>query len=283
YRDRINQQLQRHLIQTTAPTRLQQAMYYGVFNGGKRIRPLLVYLTGEALGIPLEQADNTASAIELIHNYSLIHDDLPAMDDDDLRRGNPTVHLKFDDATAILTGDAMQTLAFELIAIDARLTSDVRVELIQLIARSAGATGMVAGQVIDIEAETLSISASELENMHRRKTGDLISASVLAPAIIARADSPLTQSLQTFGYALGLAFQVKDDILDEVGETEVMGKQQGSDHSRNKTTFVSAHGLNAAIAYLDELRQEAIKALEPLGENSRLLLELTDYVANRDH
>lgn len=283
YRGRIDQQLKRHLIQASTPTRLRQAMQYGVFNGGKRIRPILVYLVTEALGVPITQADNTASAIELIHNYSLIHDDLPAMDDDDLRRGNPTVHVKFDDATAILAGDALHTLAFELIAIDDKLDPGIKVDLIQLIARSIGASGMVAGQVIDIESETRIISAEELENMHRRKTGDLITASVLSATLIARAAPEITRSLRTFGYALGLAFQVRDDILDDIGDTHVMGKQQGSDKSRDKTTFTSTHGLDAAAAYLDELRQEAIDALSPLGEKAGLLVKLTNFVADRDH
>ena len=286
YTDRVDVQLRKCLTLACTPNQLRQAMLYGVFNGGKRVRPILVYLTAEALDVPLEQADNVAAAIELIHSYSLIHDDLPSMDDDDLRRGRATVHIHFDEATAILAGDALQTLAFEVIAGDEQLAPGTRLDLIRLFSRSAGAEGMVAGQILDLEAEERSISAKELENMHRRKTGDLISASVMSGAILANpnnVDTTLMNCLQAFAHAVGLAFQVKDDILDVIGDPDVMGKTQGADRERNKTTFTSAHGLKAAQVYLDELRIEAIAALEPLGEKAHLLLRLTDFVTDRQY
>ena len=282
YRDRINQQLQLHLDQASSE-KLLQAMQYAVFNGGKRIRPLLVYLTTEAFDSPILLADKTACAIEFIHCYSLIHDDLPAMDDDSLRRGKPTVHIKFDEATAILAADAFQSLAFDLIASDDQLTPEIRVDLVRSIAHAAGANGMVAGQMIDIESEGQSISADELELMHNRKTGDLISASVMSGAIISGASPEMRTNIQIFGSALGLAFQVKDDILDETGDTSRMGKQRGSDAVRNKTTFVSIHGLNAASNYLEELSLKAIKSLKPLGESGAHLINLVNFNANRDH
>ncbi len=283
YRDRVTNQLKLHLDQVTESNSLRNAMQHGVFNGGKRIRPLLVYLAAEALDTPPALCDRTATAIECLHCYSLIHDDLPSMDDDDLRRGQPTVHVRFDEATAILAGDALQSLAFELIADESQLDPEIRVKLINLIARAVGGNGMVAGQMIDLHATDSKLTDSELENMHRRKTGDLISASVMSGSIISGADSEITHALQTFGYALGLAFQVKDDILDETGDTRIMGKKQGADQSLNKPTFTSTYGLNEAVAYLDQLRVQAIEALNPLGVKAEMLLQLTDFIANRDH
>jgi len=283
YQDRVDVQLQTCLELPQAPQLLRQAMQYGVFNGGKRIRSMLVYFTAEALQLPLCQVDSAATAVELIHSYSLIHDDLPAMDDDELRRGNPTVHIKFDEATAILAGDALQTLAFDLIAGDEALPEATRLALIQELSRSSGAVGMVAGQILDLEAEHRTVSADELKDMHRRKTGALISASITAAAIVAGGDLSTRERLRAFGHALGLAFQVKDDILDVVGDPAIMGKNQGVDAQHNKTTFVSSHGLNAATAYLDQLRMDAQKSLEPFGNQANLLRRLTDFVVNRDH
>ena len=268
YRERIERQLRSFLDRSSIPARLQSAMLYGVFNGGKRIRPTLTYMTMEALGQPLQKADSAASAIELIHCYSLIHDDLPAMDDDDLRRGQATVHIKYDEATAILAGDALQTLAFELLSLDPENDAETKLALIKLITQAAGPAGMVAGQMIDLTSESKPISNQELVKMHQRKTGDLISASVMAAAVIAQANAATTAGLQCFSQNLGLAFQVRDDILDETGETAIMGKLKGADANRQKSTFTSMHGLKAAANYLDQLTETAIDALAPLGSNA---------------
>lgn len=283
YRDRVDENLKRFLSLKEIPAPLREAMIYGVFNGGKRIRPLLVYMALDAFDGDIAHADATASAIEMIHAYSLIHDDLPAMDDDDLRRGNPTVHIKYDEATAILAGDALQARAIELIADDESISAETRIALIKLITHAIGPAGMVAGQSIDLAAENKTISESELVNMHRRKTGDLISASVMSGALIAGVDDEMTQCFSRFGYALGLAFQVRDDILDETGDTNVMGKAKGSDQSNNKATFTSSHGLDYATAQLDSLHQQAIDALSPLGSNAQPLIMLANFVATRDH
>jgi len=283
YKSRIESVLDTQLGSVKAPKKLKDAMKYGVFNGGKRIRPLLCYLTTEALGKTLDQADGIASAIELIHCYSLIHDDLPAMDDDELRRGLPTLHIQYDEATAILTGDALQALAFESLAFDQHLDSKVKVELIQVLSRASGASGMVSGQMMDMAAVHHKISKSELTEMHNRKTGDLISCSVRAGAILGRGSPEEEEGLQAFGYALGLAFQVRDDILDEIGNACVMGKLQGSDVAKEKNTFVSAYGLNGAEAYLIQLQQQAQEALLPLGDRAQALSDLSTFIIQRNY
>jgi len=287
YKERIDTRLQELINQPKnldlIPELLAGAIDYGISNGGKRIRPLLVYMIARALGTDLSQADTTACAVELIHCYSLIHDDLPAMDDDELRRGKPTLHIQFDEATAILAADAMQTMAYESIASDDLLTMNARVSLISALANASGPRGMIAGQMIDMEAETRQLSASELENMHRRKTGDLIAFCTEAGAIIGSASTEITTALTQYGYALGLAFQVKDDILDVVGDADIMGKPQGSDIDQDKTTFVSSYGLNSAIAQLDDLKNLAVSSLEPLGKAGEELIALTEFVVSRDH
>ncbi|MEX0943083.1 MAG: polyprenyl synthetase family protein [Pseudomonadales bacterium] len=283
YQSRIEEHLDHFLPSRNIPPQLAEAMRYAVFNGGKRVRPTLTYLAAEALGAKPGQTDRTACAIEFIHTYSLIHDDLPAMDDDELRRGKPTCHMVYGDALAILAGDALQTLAFELIAADAGLAPEQRVEIVSTLAIASGADGMVGGQVIDLASENKSIDAAMLEQMHRRKTGALISASVVCGAIVAGASEDDRHALERYGHDLGLAFQVKDDILDETGDTNIMGKPAGSDQSRRKSTFVSVYGLNEAIARLDDLRQDAITALAPFGEAGRSLQAMAEFVANRDH
>jgi len=287
YKDRIDSRLQTIVNQPNnrkmIPAPLAGAIDYGISNGGKRIRPLLVYMIVRALNTDLAHADATACAVELIHCYSLIHDDLPAMDDDNLRRGKPTLHIQFDEATAILAADAMQTMAYEVLASDDLLTAEARISLISSLASASGPRGMIAGQIIDMDAETRQLSATELENMHRRKTGDLFAFCTEAGAIIGAASAEITLALKQYGYALGLAFQVKDDILDVIGNAEVMGKPQGSDIEQDKTTFVSSYGLNAAIAQLEELRQLAISSLAPLGEGAAELIALAEFVVSRDH
>jgi len=283
YKSRIESALDAHLESIEAPNRLKEAMRYGVFSGGKRIRPILCYLTTKALGQRLEQADGIAIAIELIHCYSLIHDDLPSMDDDALRRGLPTLHIQYDEATAILAGDALQTLAFECLASDKHLDSGLKVELIHLLSRASGPSGMVAGQMMDIAVENDPISKSDLTEMHNRKTGDLISCSIKAGAILGHATPEEKVGLQAFAYALGLAFQVRDDILDETGETHIMGKQKGSDASKEKSTFVSAYGLEGAKAHLIQLQKQAHEALLPLGERAQALTKLSNFIIQRDY
>lgn len=283
YRARVDQQLDIHLNRQDVPARLLEAMRYSVFIGGKRIRPALVYLATEATGGELVKADRTACAVEMIHAYSLIHDDLPSMDDDALRRGQPTSHIKFDEATAILAGDALQALAFETLATDTAIEAGTRAALVARLAHAAGPGGMVGGQMTDLLSEDRTISESELEQMHHCKTGALISASVVAGATITGAEADVTGALERFGFALGLAFQVQDDILDVTGETHVIGKQVGADEARRKTTFVSLHGMDAAREHLERLHAEALEALQILGPGGEKLRKLADFVINRDH
>ncbi|MCB1691882.1 MAG: polyprenyl synthetase family protein [Pseudomonadales bacterium] len=283
YRSRIEAVLDKALTGSGTPDRLSEAMRYAVLGGGKRIRAALVYLASESLGAPLALADSAAAAIEMVHAYSLVHDDLPSMDDDDLRRGRPTCHIAFSESTAILAGDALQALAYETIAADDALPSAVRLDLVRQLAHASGPRGMVGGQVIDLESENRTIDPQDLVHMHRRKTGDLISTSVTFGAIIAGAAPAVAEALRAYGYALGLAFQVRDDILDEIGDTAVIGKTAGSDQHRRKSTFVSLHGLDGAQARLESLRSEAIDALAPLGAGRGKLVALADFVADRNH
>lgn len=283
YRARVDAALERHLELSDVPQTLREAMHYGVFAGGKRVRPVLLYLASETLGVPLECADATACAIEFVHAYSLIHDDLPAMDDDDLRRGQPTCHIQFDEATAILAGDALQALAFEVIGTDERIPADVRLRLVTGLARAAGAGGMVAGQVLDLAAESRSVNLDELENIHHRKTGDMIGFALTAACCLAGASNDDTAALAEFGRKLGLAFQVQDDILDVSGDTNRIGKRTGSDEGNQKSTYVSLFGLNGAGYHLGELHELALAALDPFGERADPLRRLADFIIQRDH
>ena len=258
---------------------LQTAMLYSLTNGGKRVRPLLVYAAAEAVG-PAEHLDWPAAAVEAIHAYSLVHDDLPAMDDDDLRRGKPTTHIAFNEATAILAGDGLQALAFELLA-TAPLSDTIRAALVQVLARAAGARGMVLGQAIDLGAVNRQLSLAELEQMHRYKTGALIAAAVDMGAIVANASASQRQQLQDYAHAIGLAFQVQDDILDVVSDTTTLGKAQGADQALNKPTYVSLLGLEGAREKLSQLHQQALTALAGFGPGAQPLRELADYIVNR--
>ena len=283
YRSRVENRLESYVAINGVPPRLADAMRYSLMNGGKRIRPALVYLAAEATGTSLDKADATACAVEMIHTYSLIHDDLPAMDNDDLRRGKPACHIKFDEATAILAGDALQAAAFSAIAEDEHLDVPVRVQLIARLATAIGPAGMVGGQMSDLESENSLISEAALVQMHRAKTGALISASVVMGAMTGGASETVIHALERYGYGLGLAFQVKDDLLDATGDTATIGKRAGADAERQKTTFVSVHGLASATSQLETLRREAIAALDSLGAAADKLRELADFVANRDH
>ena len=282
-RKRANDQLEKTLDRPEVPSPLIDAMRYGVFNGGKRIRPTLVYLACEALDTDLSLADKPACAIELIHAYSLIHDDLPAMDDDDFRRGKPSCHVEFDEATAILAGDALQAMAFETLACDTLLTLQTRLDLIRELSSAAGASGMVAGQAIDISFENKQVDPLSLENMHRRKTGCLISACLKFAATISDASPAKTAAMEQFGQALGLAFQIRDDILDVIGDEQTIGKPVGSDRSNEKSTFVSVYGLDEASRRLDQLLADALAALTPLGSSATPLGDMARFIVIRSH
>ncbi len=265
-------------------TRLYAAMRYSVMNGGKRVRPLLAYAACEALGAAPEQANGAACAVELIHAYSLVHDDLPAMDDDDLRRGQPTTHKAFDEACAILAGDGLQSLAFNAL-LDPQLSpqaDSIRLAMVQTLALAAGPAGMVGGQAIDLGSVGLKLDQTALEFMHRHKTGALIEASVRLGALAsARVDQAQLNALQTYARAIGLAFQVQDDILDVESDTETLGKRQGADIARDKPTYPALLGLEAAKAYALELRDQALEALRPFDAAAEPLRELARYIVER--
>lgn len=264
--------------------RLYQAMRYSVMNGGKRVRPLLVYAACETLEGDLERADGAACAVELIHAYSLVHDDLPAMDDDDLRRGQPTTHKAFDEASAILAGDALQSLAFGVLADRRRNPQDAetRLQMIELLSQAAGPAGMVGGQAIDLESVGRQLDQQALETMHRHKTGALIEASVQLGALASgNADEPALRSLQHYAQAIGLAFQVQDDILDVESDTATLGKTQGKDEANHKPTYPALLGMEAAKAYALELRDQALHALRPFGDSAEPLRELARYIVER--
>jgi geranylgeranyl diphosphate synthase type II len=264
--------------------RLYAAMRYSVVNGGKRIRPLLVYAACEALGGRAKHADGAACAVELIHAYSLVHDDLPAMDDDDLRRGLPTTHIAFDHATAILAGDGLQSLAFEVLA-DAQHNpqdADTRLHMLSCLARAAGPAGMVGGQAIDLGSVGHTLDQAALELMHRHKTGALIEASVQLGALASgKADSAALAALTRYAQAIGLAFQVQDDILDVESDTATLGKRQGADIARDKPTYPALLGLDAAKAYALELRDQALTALHAFDASAEPLRALAHFIVAR--
>ena len=286
YQQRIEQVLERCLASSDSATaRLHAAMRYSVLGGGKRLRPVLVYLTGEVLGAPLARLDAPAAAVELIHAYSLIHDDLPAMDDDDLRRGRPTCHRAFDEGTAVLAGDALQALAFAVLADDTTQMPDAeRVRMLSVLARAIGTAGMAGGQAIDLEAVGRPLAADAIERMHRRKTGALIQASVELGALAAGVPAgPTAASLAEFGAEIGLAFQIQDDILDVTGETDVLGKLRGADAALGKPTYPSVFGLEAARARARQHRDRALAALRVLEAAAEPLRELAYFVVDRAH
>ncbi|AGI22638.1 geranyltranstransferase [Pseudomonas sp. ATCC 13867] len=265
-------------------TRIYAAMRYSVVNGGKRVRPLLAYAACEALGGEVERADGAACAVELIHAYSLVHDDLPAMDDDDLRRGQPTTHIAFDEACAILAGDGLQALAFEVIG-NAELNpqeAQTRLDMLMILTRASGSAGMVGGQAIDLESVGRMIDQAALETMHRHKTGALIEASVQLGALASgRATTEALEALRRYAEAVGLAFQVQDDILDVESDTATLGKTQGKDQAHDKPTYPALLGLDAAKAYALALRDQALAALEGFGDNAEPLRALARYIVER--
>lgn len=264
------------------PQRLRDAMSYSLLAGGKRLRPVLVLLACEACGGEADEAMPAACAIEMVHTYSLIHDDLPAMDDDDLRRGLPTNHIKFDEATAILAGDGLLTLAFDVIA------SDVKPEAAAAccadLASAAGCRGMVAGQVVDLEAETSGVrTVEQLESIHRRKTGRLLTSALTMGARIAGANIEMLDSLKSYGQCIGLAFQIADDVLDVSGDVAKMGKQVQKDSDHGKLTYPELLGLDGSRAKAKALIGEACQHIAPFGERGQRLEALANFIIERDH
>lgn len=267
------------------PEHLHDAMRYAVLGNGKRIRPVLVYATGEAFGVTLNQLDGPACAVEMIHAYSLVHDDLPAMDNDDLRRGRPTCHRAFDEATAILAGDALQALAFHILAHDPAISVDAarRLRMVDTLAIASGSRGMAGGQAIDLAAVGRSLNIAELENMHIHKTGALIRASVELGALAhPDVDSHQVDQVCHYAHCIGLAFQIRDDILDIESDTETLGKPQGSDQARNKPTYPNLLGLTGAKQAASDLYDEAMDSIQPLGERAEMLRWVADYIVNRN-
>jgi geranylgeranyl pyrophosphate synthase len=285
YRHRVEAALDRYLPPATCrPARLHEALRYAVLGPGKRIRPALCYLTGEALGVDAAMLDGPAASVELIHAYSLVHDDLPAMDDDDLRRGRPTTHRAFDEATAILAGDALQVLAFEILATDPAMVDSpaARLEIVRLLATASGTAGMAGGQALDLAAVGRSLDLEQVEQMHRLKTGALIEASVLmAAASLPGLAAARREALARYARALGLAFQIVDDLLDVEGEAELVGKPVRADAASDKPTFPAVAGIAAARARAETLSGEAQAALDTFGPEAAGLRELARYVVAR--
>ena len=285
YQSRIENYLDQCLpAEDTKPQKLHAAMRYSSLDGGKRIRPALVYATGSALGVPLEQLDGPACSIELIHAYSLVHDDLPAMDDDELRRGKPTCHIAYDEATAILTGDGLQTLAFYILAKDTNMVKNdsLRLRMVEVLAQCSGSIGMVGGQAIDLYAVGKELSLDELKNMHLCKTGALIRASILLGALSSpNIDDNTLEKLTTYGNCVGLAFQIQDDILDIESDTETLGKMQGADMARNKPTYPALMGMDAAKQLASDLHQQALDVLQSINGNTDALKWLANYIIAR--
>jgi len=264
------------------PTDLHRAMRYAVLGGGKRLRPVLVHVTGQALGAAPDRLDNAAAAVEIIHAYSLVHDDLPAMDDDDLRRGRPTCHVAFGEAMAILAGDALQALAFEILAADSAHDPRIHVEMLRTLAAACGANGMAGGQALDLAAIGQALTPGQLERMHVYKTGALIRASVRLGALAAGCqDETVLAALDRYGHGIGLAFQIRDDILDVESDSATLGKTAGKDLANAKPTYPTVLGMEASRAQLAQLTDQAVAALVPLGAAAGELVALARYVAER--
>jgi geranylgeranyl pyrophosphate synthase len=286
YRRRVDQKLADLLRADHAvPERLLDAMRYSVLGGGKRVRPLLVYASGELVGAAEEALDAVAASVELIHAYSLVHDDLPAMDDDDLRRGRPTTHRQFDEATAILAGDALQALAFEVLACDPALAArpQAQIKILAWLARAAGPAGMVGGQALDMAAEGQHIDESGLERIHRGKTGALIRASIMMPSELGNLSGEQRASLDVFARDIGLVFQIRDDLLEVEQDTATLGKNAGSDSGNDKSTYPSTLGVEGARRRAAETHERAVRALRTLGERSDALLWLSEFILNRSY
>ncbi|MFS8608668.1 MAG: polyprenyl synthetase family protein [Gammaproteobacteria bacterium] len=282
YRRRVDERLDTILSSGTTPQRLLEAMRYSVLGSGKRVRPLLAYASAELCGVDAG-VDAIAAAVELVHAYSLVHDDLPAMDDDDLRRGRPTTHRAFDEATAILAGDALQALAFEILCDDPALAArpDRQVRLIRWLARAAGPAGMVGGQALDIAAEGRRIGEPELEQIHRRKTGELIRASIMMPSELGELSDAERAELDVFARDIGLVFQIRDDLLEVEQDTATLGKNAGSDTANAKSPYPAILGLDGARRRADELHARAMAALGTFGPRGEGLVWLSDFILKR--
>lgn len=282
-RARVDERLDRLIpAETVEPVAIHSAIRWSLFAGGKRLRPALLLVTGEAFGAGPDVLLDTACALEMIHTYSLIHDDLPAMDDDDLRRGRPTCHKRFDEATAILAGDVLQTLAFQTIAEDGHLSPEVRVRLISEVARASGTPdGMVAGQAYDLAAESREVTGEELERIHRHKTGALMTAAARCGAIIAGASAAELSAITRYAAALGLLFQITDDLLDVTASLEDLGKTPGKDAHAGKATYPALYGIEAAQVRARNMHQEACAALERIEKPTPSLQAIADFILQR--
>jgi farnesyl diphosphate synthase len=279
---RVEGALERYLPEPSVePARLHEAMRYAVLGGGKRVRPLLVHAAGELSGARAEALEAASAALEMIHVYSLVHDDMPCMDDDDLRRGKPTVHVKYDEATALLVGDALQSQAFVALTDVAALDVPAQAALVRELAYASGSLGMAGGQAIDLASVGLTLTRAQLETMHRMKTGALLRASVRMGALAGAADETTLRALDAYAAAVGLAFQVVDDILDVTTDSATLGKTAGKDAKDGKPTYVSIIGLEASRALAAQLRRDAREALAPFGARARRLAELADLVVDR--
>jgi len=283
YTERVAEKLDAVLPPASeSPKRLHDAMRYAVFNGGKRVRPLLVYAAGECLGVDEQILDAPAAALELIHAFSLVHDDLPAMDDDDLRRGKPTLHRQFDEATAILAADALQPLAFRVLAGIRDVAPDARIRLVKLIADACGSIGMTGGQSMDLAAEGKSLTAEEIETMYALKTGALIHAAAISASYLSeKLSSDQESAIDAFGRTIGVAFQIKDDILDVEGDTEVIGKHAGADQRLGKATYPGLIGIDQARDRCNSLLQSALEQLDDFGADAEPLRWLAHYIVDR--
>jgi geranylgeranyl pyrophosphate synthase len=284
YRDRVNGRLAQVLAGSDGmPQRLRAAMEYSVLGAGKRIRPLLAYASGEFCGVDVLAVDPIAAAVELVHAYSLVHDDLPAMDDDDLRRGRLTTHRAFDEATAILAGDALQALAFEILCDDPELSRApaTQTRVIAWLARAIGPEGMVGGQALDLEAEGRSIDERALEDIHRRKTGQLIRAAIMMPSEFAALPPRAKDSLDVFAREIGLVFQIRDDLLEIEQDTATLGKNAGSDAANQKSTYPSVLGADGARRRADEIYARALAALRAAGDRHEGLRWVSDFILKR--
>ena len=283
-RRRVDHYLTQNLKKYEPATQLQSAMAYSLFNGGKRVRPMLTYASASLFGEVNILTDASAAAIESIHAYSLIHDDLPAMDDDDLRRGKPTCHKQYDEATAILAGDALQTFAFELLSTPEHHETAIQLQLIQELVHASGRHGMVTGQMIDLANVGKGINIEALEQMHQHKTGALIRASVRMGAMSTGAkDNKDLAAIDAYANAIGLAFQVQDDIIDITSDTATLGKTQFSDEDANKPTYPKLLGLDGAQTLAQQLHDQAIDAISPFGDTAQPLVELASYIIGRNH
>ena len=284
---RLNKQFELWLpAKTQEPQTLHKAMRYSTLNGGKRIRPMLIYATAIANDIPLSIVDGIACSVELLHVYSLIHDDLPCMDDDDLRRGKPTCHITFNEATATLAGDALQALSFRILSVDPTMTDDplIRLGVIDLLSSAVGSTGMAGGQAIDLDSVGSNLNVKQLETMHNLKTGALINACVMMVVLHAtQLSTEQVKSYDTYSRCIGLCFQIMDDILDVTTDTKTLGKPSGSDAEKNKPTFPELIGLDASHKQANALHTQAIESLTHMGKSANLLREIANFIIQRKH